>query len=115
MTALTRSQKSGTLCYYIDGKEGKMEAGQKRSIPPYMCHTVRRPLALNTSAHPRQFWNDPTTGTDLIVHITVRGTELHGVNSGFDDKFVRASLGSHELVLKSTHRCTTSMATSLAA
>ena len=32
--------QSGTLCYLIDGKEGKLLAGQKTSIPPHRPHTV---------------------------------------------------------------------------
>jgi quercetin dioxygenase-like cupin family protein len=34
--------KEGTLCYLIDGKEGKMQPGQKVDIPPYRPHTVSR-------------------------------------------------------------------------
>lgn len=50
--------KQGTLCYLIDGKQGKLQAGQKVNIPPYRPHT---------------FWSDPDSGKDLHVHITVRG------------------------------------------
>ncbi|PWN91862.1 hypothetical protein FA10DRAFT_265694 [Acaromyces ingoldii] len=66
--------QSGTLCYLIDGKEGKLLAGQKTSIPPHRPHT---------------FWSDPETGEDLIVNITVRG----GPNAGFDEDFVRNFYG----------------------
>lgn len=34
--------KEGTMCYLIDGKEGKLETGQKADIPPHRPHTVRR-------------------------------------------------------------------------
>ncbi|TFK99559.1 hypothetical protein BDV98DRAFT_551387 [Pterulicium gracile] len=66
--------KSGSLCYFLDGKEGKLAAGQKVVIPPYVPHT---------------FWNDPTAGTDLDVHITVAG----GPNPGFDETFVHNFYG----------------------
>ena len=66
--------KEGTLCYVIDGKEGKLEAGQMTSIPPYRPHT---------------FWNDPSTGTDLHVHITVQG----GPHEGFSEDFVHNFYG----------------------
>lgn len=66
--------QSGTLCYKIDGKEGKLQPGQKAVIPPHRAHT---------------FWNDPSTGTDLHVHITVKG----GDNAGFDEEFVRNFYG----------------------
>lgn len=32
--------KDGVLCYLIDGKSGKLRAGDKVSIPPYRPHTV---------------------------------------------------------------------------
>ncbi|KAM0747533.1 hypothetical protein T439DRAFT_328771 [Meredithblackwellia eburnea MCA 4105] len=70
----TFAVKSGTLAYCIDGKEGKLEAGQSVVIPPYRSHT---------------FWNDVDSGTDLDVHITVRG----GDNPGFDETFVHNFYG----------------------
>ncbi|KAK1225299.1 hypothetical protein PQX77_011818 [Marasmius sp. AFHP31] len=66
--------KSGTLCYDIDGKVGKLQAGETASIPPYRYHT---------------FWNDSDAKTDLEVHITVSG----GPNPGFDDTFVHNFYG----------------------
>ena len=65
---------SGTLCYKIDGVEGKLQAGEKRSIPTYQRHT---------------FWSDPSTGKDLEVLITVSG----GENEGFSDDFVHNFYG----------------------
>ncbi|ORY35305.1 hypothetical protein BCR39DRAFT_508673 [Naematelia encephala] len=65
---------SGTLCYCIDGKLGKLESGKSVVIPKYQPHT---------------FWNDPSTGTDLDVYITVRG----GENPGFDETFVHNFYG----------------------
>ncbi|KAF9268757.1 hypothetical protein L218DRAFT_970031 [Marasmius fiardii PR-910] len=66
--------KSGTLCYDIDGKLGKLQAGATVSIPPYRYHT---------------FWNDPDAKADLDVHITVTG----GPNKGFDDVFIHNFYG----------------------
>ncbi|KAH8831018.1 hypothetical protein DL96DRAFT_1523874 [Flagelloscypha sp. PMI_526] len=66
--------KSGRLCYILDGKEGKLGTGEKVVIPPGISHT---------------FWNDPETGEDLDVHITVRG----GENPGFDETFVHNFYG----------------------
>ncbi|KIR79040.1 hypothetical protein I305_06724 [Cryptococcus gattii E566] len=60
--------KSGTLAYCIDGEEGTLQEGESIIIPPYRPHT---------------FWNDVASGTDLVVHITVRG----GDNPGFDETF----------------------------
>lgn len=62
------TQKSGTLAYCIDGEEGTLQEGESIVIPPYRPHT---------------FWNDVASGTDLVVHITVRG----GDNPGFDETF----------------------------
>jgi quercetin dioxygenase-like cupin family protein len=79
--------KEGTLCYLIDGKEGKLQAGQKVDIPPYRPHTVsverierryRHSNMLLTLRLNHQFWNDPSTGTDLVVQITVRGGDNPG-------------------------------------
>ena len=55
--------REGSLCYLINGKQGRLRAGQKVDIPPYRPHT---------------FWNDPETGQDLVVHITVRGGDNPG-------------------------------------
>lgn len=55
--------KSGTLCYKINGKLGKLQKGEKTSIPPHVPHT---------------FWNDVETGTDLEVWITVTGGDNPG-------------------------------------
>lgn len=67
----TFAVQSGTLAYCIDGKEGTLAAGESVVIPPYRHHT---------------FWNEVSSGTDLDVHITVRG----GDNPGFDEAFVHA-------------------------
>ncbi|KAJ1022421.1 hypothetical protein NDA16_003410 [Ustilago loliicola] len=72
--AETFDVKEGTLCYLIDGKQGKLQAGQKVNIPPYRPHT---------------FWSDPDSKKDLHVHITVRG----GPNPGFDEDFVHNFYG----------------------
>ncbi|CAO1615367.1 unnamed protein product [Parajaminaea phylloscopi] len=66
--------QEGTLSYLIDGVEGKLQEGEKVSIPPYRPHT---------------FWNDETTGKDLVVNITVQG----GPNPGFDETFVHNFYG----------------------
>ncbi|WVQ91584.1 hypothetical protein IAS59_005385 [Cryptococcus gattii] len=66
--------KSGTLAYCIDGEEGTLQEGESIIIPPYRPHT---------------FWNDVASGTDLVVHITVRG----GDNPGFDETFVHNFYG----------------------
>ncbi|KAJ7647770.1 hypothetical protein FB45DRAFT_1019982 [Roridomyces roridus] len=66
--------KSGVLCYLLDGKEGKLQAGETVTIPPEHWHT---------------FWSDPASGVDLEVNITVRG----GPNPGFDESFVRNFYG----------------------
>jgi len=63
------------LAYLLDGKEGKLEAGEKLTIPPYKCHT---------------FWINSSSGKDLVVHISVRG----GENPGFDETFVRNFYGT---------------------
>ncbi|KAF7289347.1 RNA-binding protein [Mycena indigotica] len=65
---------SGILCYLLDGKEGKLRAGESVTIVPGRWHT---------------FWSDPDSGVDLDVNITVRG----GPNPGFDEKFVRNFYG----------------------
>ncbi|KAH8077451.1 hypothetical protein HD553DRAFT_278580, partial [Filobasidium floriforme] len=65
---------SGTLCYKIDGKFGRLQPGQSIRIPTYVKHT---------------FWNDPETGKDLEVHVTVEG----GDNDGFSDDFVHNFYG----------------------
>ncbi|KAJ7807878.1 hypothetical protein B0H14DRAFT_1529675 [Mycena olivaceomarginata] len=59
---------SGVLCYILDGKTGKLQAGETVTIPPRHWHT---------------FWSDPASGADLDVNITVRG----GPNPGFDETF----------------------------
>ncbi|KAJ7575811.1 hypothetical protein C8J56DRAFT_974663 [Mycena floridula] len=66
--------QSGVLCYDLDGKEGKLTAGEKCTILPHQYHT---------------FWSDPDAGVDLDVHITVSG----GPNSGFDDTFIHNFYG----------------------
>ncbi|KIK68942.1 hypothetical protein GYMLUDRAFT_34965 [Collybiopsis luxurians FD-317 M1] len=66
--------QSGVLCYDLDGKQGKLHAGETVTIPPYHYHT---------------FWSDPESGVDLDVHITVSG----GPNPGFDDTFVHNFYG----------------------
>lgn len=75
--------QEGSLCYLIDGKEGKLQAGQRVDIPPYRPHTVSLTLFDNmllTTMLTLQskFWNDPSTGTDLVVDITVRGGDNPG-------------------------------------
>lgn len=65
---------SGTLCYKIDGKVGRLQQGESIRIPTYVKHT---------------FWNDPETGKDLVVHVTVEG----GDNDGFSDDFVHNFYG----------------------
>ncbi|KAJ7189551.1 hypothetical protein GGX14DRAFT_484745 [Mycena pura] len=65
---------SGVLCYILDGKEGKLQAGESVTIVPGRWHT---------------FWSDPEAGVDLDVNITVRG----GPNPGFDETFVRNFYG----------------------
>ncbi len=69
MTRSLAAQQKGRLCYFVNGREGKLEAGQKYVSKAGEWHT---------------FWNDPTTGEDMEVHITVRG----GDNPGFDEIFV---------------------------
>jgi len=66
--------QSGVLCYLLNGKEGKLLAGESVTIPPYQYHT---------------FWSDPESGVDLDVHITVSG----GPNAGFDDTFIHNFYG----------------------
>ncbi|KAJ7876164.1 hypothetical protein B0H14DRAFT_3545026, partial [Mycena olivaceomarginata] len=68
----TFNVNSGVLCYILDGKTGKRQAGETVSIPPRHWHT---------------FWSDPASSVDLDVNITVRG----GPNLGFDETFVRNS------------------------
>lgn len=63
-----------TLCYLIDGKEGKLQAGQKVNISPHRPHT---------------FWNESSTNEELCVHITVR----EGDKAGSDEEFVRNFYG----------------------
>jgi len=65
---------SGILCYKINGKQGRLHPGKSTVIPTYVKHT---------------FWNDPETGEDLDVHITVEG----GDNDGFSDDFVHNFYG----------------------
>ncbi|KAI3609476.1 hypothetical protein WG66_001165 [Moniliophthora roreri] len=62
-------QKSGTLCYDLDGEIGKLQAGETATILPGRYHT---------------FWPDPDVKADLDVHITVSG----GPNKGLDDVFL---------------------------
>jgi mannose-6-phosphate isomerase-like protein (cupin superfamily) len=80
------SVQSGTLCYKIDGKLGKLEAGQSVTIPTYCRHT---------------FWNDPSTGTDLDVNISVSG----GGNDGFSDDFVHNFYGYLSCTFLCCSRC----------
>ncbi|KAK7045700.1 hypothetical protein VNI00_007533 [Paramarasmius palmivorus] len=61
--------KSGVLCYDLDGKLGKLQAGETLTIPPSRNHT---------------FWADPDTKTDLDVHITL----CDGPNKALDDVFL---------------------------
>jgi len=70
----TFNVQSGVLCYDLDGKQGKLQAGETVTIPPYHYHT---------------FWSDPDSGVDLDVHITVSG----GPNPGFDETFVHNFYG----------------------
>ncbi|KAF8150447.1 hypothetical protein K438DRAFT_1943584 [Mycena galopus ATCC 62051] len=70
----TFNVNSGVLCYILDGKTGKLQAGESVTIPPEHWHT---------------FWSDPASGVDLDVNITVRG----GPNPGFDETFVRNFYG----------------------
>ena len=44
----------GTLVYIIDGKQGKLTAGQRKTIPHRVIHT---------------FWNDSSEGKDLLVRL----------------------------------------------
>ncbi|KAE9383493.1 hypothetical protein BT96DRAFT_1009108 [Gymnopus androsaceus JB14] len=66
--------QSGVLCYLLNGKEGKLLAGESVTISPYQYHT---------------FWSDPESGVDLVVHISVSG----GPNTGFDDTFIHNFYG----------------------
>lgn len=66
----------------MNGRQGKLEAGQKYVSKAGEWHT---------------FWNDPTTGEDMEVHITVCG----GDNPGFDEIFVHnfCQFGLQPLIL----------------
>lgn len=62
-------QQKGRLCYFVNGRAGQLEAGEKYVSKAGEWHT---------------FWSDPSTGEDMEVHITVSG----GDNPGFDEIFV---------------------------
>ncbi|KAM0749242.1 hypothetical protein T439DRAFT_343373 [Meredithblackwellia eburnea MCA 4105] len=70
----TFSVKKGRLCYVVNGRLGKLEAGQSYTSKAGEWHT---------------FYSDPDLGEDMEVHITVRG----GENPGFDENFVHNFYG----------------------
>lgn len=104
------NQNKGVLCYLLDGKEGKLKAGESTVIPPRHLHTVcllTEPLVASSLQLPSaQFWSDPESGVDLDVNITVRDGPNHGyvyysppfltilvTRCRFDESFVRNFYG----------------------
>lgn len=52
------SQKNGTLCYIVNGKEGRLYRGESMMSPAGDRHTVSPPTLLSALQHPSDgFWS----------------------------------------------------------
>ncbi|KAF8338732.1 uncharacterized protein EI90DRAFT_3144156 [Cantharellus anzutake] len=63
---------SGVMGFVLDGEEGKLHPGQRVVIEPYQVHT---------------FWNDPDSGEDLVVEVSLKGGDRRGLDETFLKNF----------------------------